>query len=376
VSIKKAVISCLLGLFLYFQTGCSIYPLRYAMVNAGNLEDKADIALIDPNNMPYPVKVVQGEDGSRNLWWEAAGRVETVPKLRHRVKYHSLYSTSRFMVVEGRLGTGSKKYPVVLDTGASQPIFVKDTHILENKLPICHIETAKYGPDGQPGLCKLTKLCIGDVVLANWPTLYLDGHMQLEFFGFPVAKDNSIIVGLPALREFKYIVFDSIRREVEFSNDKEFKPEQCGLWERYSLSIEEDFHGNSFLFVKIPIAEDVMELQLDTGSGKGLAVREELWERIREKISEKVRLRNGRDLYPYIGDLPCRQGVVREIRVGSRTVRDADVSVFPNDSPLMNQCDGLLGMQWFGDTVIVLDFEGMQMWVKNPAGGIAGSAGL
>jgi hypothetical protein len=33
-------------------------------------------------------------------------------------------------------------------------------------------------------------------------------------------------------------------------------------------------------------------------------------------------------------------------------------------------------MQWFGDTVIVLDFEGMQMWVKNPSGGIAGSASL
>jgi hypothetical protein len=171
-------------------------------------------------------------------------------------------------------------------------------------------------------------------------------------------------------------VFDNVRREVEFSKDKEFKPEQGGLWERYSLSIEEDFHGNSFLFVKIPIAEDVVELQLDTGSGKGLAIREELWERIREKISEKVRLRNSRDLYPYIGDLPCRQGVVREIRMGSRTVRDADVSVFPNDSPLLNQCDGVLGMQWFGDTVIVLDFEGMQMWVKNPSGGIAGSASL
>jgi hypothetical protein len=29
-------------------------------------------------------------------------------------------------------------------------------------------------------------------------------------------------------------------------------------------------------------------------------------------------------------------------------------------------CQGLLGMQYFQDTVMVLDFESKLMWIKNP----------
>ena len=193
--------------------------------------------------------------------------------------------------------------------------------------------------------------------------------MKPGLFGLSIAKDDSkddsIIVGLPALREFKYIVFDNIRKEVEFSNNELFEPRQLELWEQYSFSIEEDFHGNAFLFVKIPIAGEETELQLDTGSGRGLAVAEELWEVMRQRIQD-VKLRKGKDLYPYIGWLVCKRAVIPKLEVGDRTVRNAKISVFPNDSLLLEECQGLLGMQYFRDTVIVLDFERNLMWVKNP----------
>jgi hypothetical protein len=48
------------------------------------------------------------------------------------------------------------------------------------------------------------------------------------------------------------------------------------LWTQYPFEIEEDLGGNVFLFVKIPIAGEEIELQLDTGSGRGLAITEEL----------------------------------------------------------------------------------------------------
>ena len=106
-------------------------------------------------------------------------------------------------------------------------------------------------------------------------------------------------------------------------------------------------------------------VQLDTGSGRGLAISEKLWEQLSEKI-RNVRLVKATDLYPYIGSLPCRRGVIPKLQVGNRTVKGAKISVFPDDSPLLDRGDGLLGMQYFRDTVMVLDFERNLMWVKNP----------
>ncbi len=40
-------------------------------------------------------------------------------------------------------------------------------------------------------------------------------------------------------------------------------------------------------------------------------------------------------------------------------------SVSRDEAPLLEDCDGLLGMQYFGNTVMVLDFERELMWVKS-----------
>jgi hypothetical protein len=338
-------------------------------VNTKSLENRADIRLIDPNDGPYSIKVTPRNDGGRDYSWEIDSQIEQAKPCR--VKYHRLYATSHFMVVEGRVnGDGGRKYPVVLDTGASQSIFVKDTHVLDNKLPIYPMQTNKAGLNGfSLGLCHLPELQIGNVALVDWPCLYLERHTKPELFGLSIAqddiKDDSIIVGLPVLQEFKYVLFDNIRKEVEFSYNELFEPGETGLWEQYPLSIEEDFRGNAFLFVSVPICGEEIELQLDTGSGRGLAIREELWEKMCKKV-QNVKLKDGRDLYPYIGLLPCKRGVIREVEMGKRTVENAEVSVFPNDSPLVKDCQGLLGMQCFQDTVMVLDFENKLMWVKNP----------
>lgn len=130
------------------------------------------------------------------------------------------------------------------------------------------------------------------------------------------------------------------------------------------LLIEEDLRGNAFVFVQIPIGGKKAEPQLDTGSGRGLAISEELWEEVREGIGD-VELRNNSELYPYIRRLACKRGVIGELEVGERTVKNAKISVFPSNSPLVEDCDGLLGMQYFRDTVMVLDFDGELLWVKS-----------
>jgi hypothetical protein len=267
------------------------------------------------------------------------------------------------MAVEGRLDTG-RRYPLVLDTGASIALFVNDVHVVENNLAIHPLASPKNGSPGW-GMCLLPALHIGRVSLPDLPCFYREQHTEVRLLGLPLAKDKAMIAGLGVLRQFKYIAFDSVNREVEFSIEKVFKPEQPDSWAQYSFVIEEDLGGNAFLLVKIPIAGHETEVQLDTGSGRGLAITEELWKEMAERIGH-TKLRKGRDLYPYIGLLPCRRGVVPGLRVGNRIVTDAMISVFPDDSPIVDRCSGLLGMQYFQDTVIVLDFERSLMWVKNP----------
>ena len=105
------------------------------------------------------------------------------------------------------------------------------------------------------------------------------------------------------------------------------------------------------------------ELQFDTGSGRGLAIGEKLWKQIGDDF-QNLNLKKGRDCYPYIGRLPCQKGIIPKLQVGDRIISKAEISIFPDDSPLLAECEGLLGMQYFNDTIVVLDFEKSLMWVE------------
>jgi hypothetical protein len=264
------------------------------------------------------------------------------------------------MVVEGKLGNG-RSYPVVLDTGATPALFVTDVHILENKFPIYPLSG-----DGESvgwGLCCLPGLRIGNLKLDKASCVYKEQHTEIQIFGLPVITDKAIIAGLPLLRQFSYILFDSKRREAEFSCDRRFQPIDSADWTEHKLEIEEDLAGNMFLFVTIPVEGSDTKLQLDTGSGRGLAIGTKLWERLQDRI-HGVKLTKSVELYPFIGLFECQKGDVPELKVGGRTVHSAQLSIFPDDCPLVEDCQGLIGMQYFKDTTIVLDFKRNIMWVR------------
>ncbi len=325
-------------IFLSLIAGCQM-----AVVNSNNYQSKTETTVIENNSI---------KDKDKDIKY---GNI-------CRVKYHPSHSKNHPVVIEGKLGNGNK-YPIILDTGASVALFVNDTHINENNLVTRPFRTTNKSAGW--GTCHLPELNMGEITLLNWPCFYQRQHAELQFCGMPVAKDKSIILGLPTLQEFKYVVFNNIRKEVEFSAKKVFEPRELKLWSKYSFRIEEFLGGNTYLFVTIPIAGEEVELQLDTGSGKGLAIQEELWERIQQKI-QSVKFKQGKELYPYIGLLECKQGISTKLNVGNRPVKNAKVSIFPEDSPLLENCEGLLGMQYFQDTVIVLDFERNLMWVMYP----------
>lgn len=285
-----------------------------------------------------------------------------------RIKYHKLSSISHNIVIEGNMGIDGNKYPVILDTGASQPVVLNAALVRNNNLPIYDMGDINQDFNGQsPGICQLSKLDIGDVTLEGWPCIYFESHSSLNLFGIPIASstygNNNIILGLPLLREFKYLVFDNINKEVEMSYHQSFEPYYPEGWKKYPILIEEDFHDNAFLFVRINIAGHETELQLDTGSGRGMAISETLWKYLSNEI-EEVKLKKGKDFYPYIGNLPCKKGEISKLIFGDRTIDNAEISVFRDDCPLLDGCEGLVGMQYFSSSVFVLDFEHELMWIK------------
>lgn len=364
---RLLALTSILSLLLCLQLGCSAEHIRFRTRSGSSLKDRPSGLLMDANNTPFLIELIERPDGSLDFVRQISGRI--VQKETCRAEYHKLYSTNHFIVVEGQIGKAEAKYPIVLDTGASQPVFVKVGHVLDNRLPIYPLENNKAGLNGHGlGLCYLPELQIGNVTFADWPSFYLEQSGRRGLFGLAVtsngSEDNTVIVGLPVLREFRYIVFDSISKQVIFSSNESFEAKEPGLWEKFPFSIEEDFHRNAFLLVEVSVAGEAIELQLDTGSGRGLAIGEQLWESLRQRMPD-VKLNRGRELYPYIGLLPCRRGEIAELRIGQRAVRNAQISVFANDSPLLQGCQGLLGMQCFQNAVMVLDFERNLMWVSS-----------
>jgi hypothetical protein len=355
MNMRRIMLSTFFSLFLLLQTGC-----QTVIVNGKRLEGVAGVRLIRQDDQTSWAKEVCSSNVNNSS--QIDRNIEQQGPFK--IKYHPSYYVKRWMVVEGSLDNG-RKYPVILDTGASVDLFVNDIHVMENKLTIFPFKRRGDNSIGW-GKCYMPELHIDRLTLVNWPCNYREQHTELQLLGIPLARDKEVIAGLGALRRFKYIAFDSVEKEVELSLNEVFKPEQPDLWTQYPFSIEEDLGGNIFLLVKIPIAGKEIELQLDTGSGRGLAIAQELWEQIRKELKH-VSLHKGRDLYPYIGLLSCKRGVIPELEVGNGTVRNAKLSVFPNDSPIVDQCSGMLGMQYFQDTVMVLDFERDLMWVRDRA---------
>jgi hypothetical protein len=303
---------------------------------------------------PYAVEVIERADGTKDYFWEIDSHIEQGDDTI--IKYHPMNEKYKFAVVEGSFGRDGHKYPVVIDTGASQAVLVKNVHVRQNNLKEETFKTATLG-GRKIGLCYLPELDLSSIRLIDWPCLQLPSQST----GLGV-RDDFVIVGLPVLREFKYIVFDNIAGQIEFSRDKVFKPDKADSWEQFPMWLEEDFSGNVFLFARITVDSIEMELQLDTGSGRGLAISEELWEQLPE--SKQVRLKNAKELYPYIGNLSCRRGTVAELALGNSKVHNVPVSVFADDSPLVEDCSGLMGMELFRNTKLVIDFENELLWVK------------
>ncbi len=369
---KKMLLNMVLWSLASSQAGCSLC-LQHIMADGAGLESRADIPRIDlsdPNCGLYGVKLTQSDEGAVQVRWEANSLSINMPQEFYRVKYHrQLDPTDHRVVVEGIVAATSRKYPVAIDTGCHLPVLLNDIHVLENSLAIYPFSD-KHGPPATSGLCHLPELRMGEVTFVNPPCIYMEKHPEVRLFGLlPVASEKEIIMGLPLVRAFKYVAIDGLAKEVEFSGASAFQPVDQSSWSRYPLSIGSYADGVPRIFVEINIAGQVMNASFDTGASIALCVRQRVWQTLRTRLTG-VRSKNVSLFLPlYGGTVPATSFLVPELSVGERIVKNAVVSVFPDDSPLftgkLKRCDALIGMQCFSDTIMVLDFSNNLMWVKN-----------
>ncbi|HUS72343.1 MAG TPA: retropepsin-like aspartic protease [Sedimentisphaerales bacterium] len=111
-----------------------------------------------------------------------------------------------------------------------------------------------------------------------------------------------------------------------------------------------------------------MNLAFDTAGQGALFTTEKIWKQTQKRL-HKVKKSIKSVFAPFAGgNIRSRVVTVKELNVGDRIVKNAFVAIVPNDTSIfesMKNQEGLLGMQCFADTTVVLDFERDVMWVKN-----------
>ncbi|MHC4061009.1 MAG: retropepsin-like aspartic protease [Planctomycetota bacterium] len=322
-------------------------------VEVENLESTPGITLMDPNAGGIEIVKVNDNNDIKVNWGPVGIHLNDTGKCR--VKQVGTFNVQ----VRGRLPNGNE-YPVVIDSGNAAPMAVVTTVVLENALPVLPF---KQLPKGQGGFSQIGELKIGDMKIVNAPCTYWTGHYERRFLGWTTWKQKDINLGLGLMQSFVYILIDNVSQEVEFSVEH-FVAEPNQVWASYPMIVETREHGNKRLTVDIPIAGQGTHLMLDTGAGPGLILTEKIWARISEGLQIVSTVKSFVSS-PADGQVPCNEVVVRELGVGEAVIPNAVVFVMPDENPY-GEDDFTLGMGFFKDTMIVLDFGNDLLWIKKP----------
>ena len=353
----------LLGL-TFLLCGCG---LKY--VEAKHLEQFHSIRLIDPNNSPFNVIKSDTDPNKIVIKRHSCEIILEKPCL---VKYRKAdFDYAKHVVVTGLLPNG-KEYPVKIDSGfTGAEIVLNDIVVKENNLEILY-GTAKNNKQGislvkkrtKGGLCFLPSLKIGKLAIQKPFCTYVPWHREFQVLGIPIWQEKHLFLGISIMSRFRYIRFDSMKKQLEFSYKQSFCPEEPEKWAYYPFVLQEKEGGDGRIMVDIPIAGEVCHIYFDTG-GAGMVVLSDMWEKLRKRIIAPTPKQSKFLSYQH-GFLPCRKAVAKTLKVGNIVINNAEIIIMPEESPyLPKDVPGYISIWSFRDTVVVLDFEHKLMWVKN-----------
>jgi len=342
--------------FSVFITGYRVFKWaaksteRVVFVEKADLESEPGISVLDANN-PF-FKVTRVEPNRVDVKWAKTDINLERPKCRVK----QLGSTR--IRVMGLLND-DKEYPVVIDSGCSAHLVVNDVVVVENGLDILPLKEVglKMG-----GFCYVAQIEIGDIAITSPPCCYSLTHYEKQVLGRTTWKERDMLLGLGLMQKFEYVLIDNINSEVEFCEEGSFSADSNESWSQYPISIEADILNVSRLMVEIPIADEERKIILDTGADGSLLITEKIWEtfssglKIVDESPDRVRMRDGWK--------EIKKIVVEKLTVGEESIANAKIGVMSNDS-IFGENFSLLGMDYFADTVVVLDFGRKLFWIRN-----------
>lgn len=323
---------------------------RVVFVRSSNLESKPGVRVLDANN-PF-FQVLREEPNRVEVKW-----TDTSIYLKNRCRVKMLEEQK--VQVSGTL-SNNKQYPITIDSGFNHFVLVSDTIVLDAGLEIYPVAESD-GING--GFCHLDRLKIGDLTIEHPPCVYKLAHYEGRQLGRTNWKANTILLGLSLMKQFRYILIDNINNQVEFSNQDTFDPNDSDEWSQYPTSLETDSSPRERLMLDILLAGQTRHLLFDTGSGSGLIVAEDIWKTISseltilKKADTRQRMMHGFE--------PSKEITVQNLDVGNRQLNNTVIYMLLNEEPCGKDFF-LLGMGYFQDTVVVIDFEHNLLWIKNP----------
>ena len=322
---------------------------RTIFVHCNNLESIPGIRVLDSNN-PF-FQILRMEPNRVDVKWKEKNKIHLQESTCRVQKLNSQF-------VDVMAEFNNKQYPVTIDSGFGGYLMVNDVVIIENKLQIFPFE---YKTTDSAGFCHLEKIKIGDMTITHQPCLYTLGHYENQLLGRTRWKQRQILLGLGLMRQFNYILIDNIASEVEFGMRKSFAPDPNESWSKYPMTLKNDEKNNRLIIVEIPIAGRVKQVVFDTGASSNLLVSQSIWKIFSEAL-EVVETSDGRIAMIYgLEDVSIT--TVRELGIGERVVSNATIPVLSDESR-KGPDFFLLGMGYFKDTTIVLDFENNLLWIK------------
>jgi len=321
-------------------------------VYAHNFESSPGVRLMDPNQVIFEI-ISQGTNRV-NVKWD---KTEIYHKGRCCVK---MRENSPNVQVLAQVNDG-ESYPLVIDSGATKYLAATDSLVLDAGLEIFPIDELGKNIGG---ICHLDQLKIGNLTIVLPACEYWLAHYERRVLGLTIWKEKKLNLCLNLMKEFSYILFDNVNREVEFATNNSFNPQDSNQWHQYPMTIEHDEKHKARLIVDIAIAGRPHHIEFDTGASPGLILTDNIWSKfscgLQIRLQEKGQLKT-----PLSGWLPCRTITVEKITLGNISINDARIHVIADDNPF-GQDEFTLGTGFFKETVIVLDFEHNLLWVSNP----------
>jgi hypothetical protein len=262
-------------------------------------------------------------------------------------------------MLNGKLENG-KSVILMVDSGCGLPMLIGDSVIRRHGIPVLPIEDK----EGGWGVCDIRALHVGGLTFTYPPCFFISQHLQLHGLGLPLWKQDTFLLGLPALQRFRYVTFDNPNRRVRFSKEESFVPAEPALWEQYPITIDREPNRTGIrLSLVLPLAGEPVRVGFDSGGGYWV-MKETPFEALRSRLtidSEK----KGTFLAYQHGALKCRQAQVRDVSMGGRILKRTKLFILPDDTPyLPKHEEGYLSLREFRDTVVVLDFEKLLFWVQ------------